>query len=66
MFAGQLMVGGVTSLTVTVNVQVLVLGTVSVAVQVTVVTPFGKVEPDVGEQVTLRVPSQLSLAIGKV
>jgi hypothetical protein len=52
--------GATLSVTVTVKMQVPVLGTVSVAVQVTVVTPFRKAEPDVGEQVTLRVPSQLS------
>ena len=53
MFAGQVIVGGWVSLTVTVNVQ---LGPAA-AVQVTVVVPFGKKEPDAGEQVTvLQVP----------
>src|SRR5947207_9802023 len=40
------------SVTVTVNEHCAVLFEASVAVHVTVVTPFGKVEPDVGEQVT--------------
>ena len=49
--------------TVTVNVQVEVLPDASVAVQVTVVVPTGKTEPDGGEQETVT-PGQLSLAIG--
>lgn len=48
-FAGQVMVGGCVSLTVTVNEQ---LGP-DVVVQVTVVVPTAKVEPEVGEQVTV-------------
>lgn len=46
---GQVMVGGCVSLTVTVNEQV--RGGGPVVVQVTVVVPTGKNEPDAGEQV---------------
>ena len=34
--------------------------------QVTVVVPFAKVAPDAGEQVTVEVPEQLSVAVGAV
>ena len=47
---------------VTVKVQALVLPLVSTAVQVTTVTPLGKVEPLVGTQ-TLVTPEQLSLEV---
>ena len=47
-FAGQVIVGGCVSFTVTVNVQ---LGPSPAAVHVTVVVPTGKVEPEAGEQV---------------
>jgi hypothetical protein len=50
MLAGQLMAGGCVSMTVTVNEQVAVWLEVSVAVQVTVVVPFGKTDPDAGTQ----------------
>jgi hypothetical protein len=53
------------SLTVTVKLQEPLLPEVSVAVQVTVVVPFGKVEPEVGLQATVA-PGQLSLAVGVV
>jgi hypothetical protein len=43
---GQVTDGASVSLTVTVNVQVAVLPAASVAVQVTVVMPFGNIEPD--------------------
>jgi hypothetical protein len=46
-FAGQVIVGACVSLTVTVNVQ----GGPVVGLQVTVVVPVGKKEPDAGEQV---------------
>ena len=46
---GQVIVGGWVSLTVTVNVQ---LGP-AVVVQVTVVVPTGKNDPEAGEQVTV-------------
>jgi hypothetical protein len=51
------------ALTVTVKVQGAILPTASVAVQVTVVVPTGKLEPDGGEHVTVT-PGQLSLAVG--
>jgi hypothetical protein len=50
------------SVTVTVNVHEPVLPLVSLAVQLTVVTPRGKVEPDAGVQLTVLDPSQLSFA----
>ena len=49
--------------TVTVNEHVAVLPLASVAVQVTVVVPTGKVDPDAGEQTTVT-PGQLSEAVG--
>ena len=49
--------------TVTVKVQVAVLLDASVAVQVTVLVPIGKVEPDAGVQPTDVVP-QLSVVVG--
>jgi hypothetical protein len=58
--------GATLSVTVTVNIQLPVLFDVSVAVQVTVVTPLLKVEPVGGLQVTVRAPSQLSFAVGCV
>jgi hypothetical protein len=48
---------------VTVKLHVAVLPEVSVAVQVTVVVPSGKLEPDVGLQTT-PTPGQLSVATG--
>jgi hypothetical protein len=65
MLAGQLIVGFSVSLTVTVNWQLAVLFDASCAVHVTVVVPFGKVEPDGGLQLTVA-PGQLSLADGVV
>jgi hypothetical protein len=59
------MVGFWLSLTVTVKLQDAVLFEASVAVQVTVVTPLGKLEPLLGEQVTVA-PGQLSEAVGTV
>ena len=49
MFAGQVMVGGCVSLTVTVNEQ---LGP-AVVVQFTVVVPTGKKDPEAGLQLTV-------------
>ena len=63
MFAGQVMLGFSVSLTVTVKLQLVVLLDESVAVQMTVLVPFAKVEPLVGVQATLT-PRQLSLAVG--
>jgi hypothetical protein len=62
---GQLTVGFCVSLTRAVNEQVAVLFDVSVAVQVTVVVPFWKVEPEAGTQATVT-PGQLSLPAGVV
>ena len=64
-FAGQVIEGGCVSLTVTVKLQEAVLFEVSVAVQVTVVVPFGKVAPDCGTQLTVGF-EQFSLAVGVV
>jgi len=64
MLAGQAIVGGCVSLTLTVNVQLAILFTASFTVQVTVVTPAGKVEPDGGVQVGTPTPVQLSLTVG--
>jgi hypothetical protein len=58
--------GATLSVTVTVNVQFPVLLDVSEAEQVTVVTPLVKAVPLTGLQVTVRAPSQLSLAVGWV
>src|SRR6185436_13225505 len=59
--AGQMMVGGSGSFTVTVNEQVLVLPLASVTTKRLVVTPFGKVAPLVSPAVCARVaPGQLS------
>jgi hypothetical protein len=56
---GQLITGACVSLTVTVNVQ---LGP-AVVVQVTVVVPLGKNEPEAGEQ-TVPLTGQLSVTVG--
>lgn len=45
----QTIIGGSVSFTVTVNVQLAVFPEASVAVQVTVVVPTGKKDPDSGE-----------------
>jgi hypothetical protein len=63
-FAGQVIDGGCVSLTVTVNEHVAVLPEASVTVQVTVVVPTAKVEPDAGEQIGDPTPGQLSLTVG--
>jgi hypothetical protein len=64
--AGQVITGGVVSVTVTVKVQVPLLFDESEAEQLTVVTPLLKVVPLAGLQVTVREPSQLSFAVGCV
>ena len=61
--AGQVTTGGSSSTTVTVNEQEPILVAESVAVQVTVVTPFGNVAPDAGVQTGVSEPSQLSVAV---
>jgi hypothetical protein len=63
MLVGQVVkVGFTLSLTITLNVQLAWLPLTSVAVQVTVVVPFGKLVPEAGEQTTLPTP-QLSVAV---
>ena len=64
-FVGQVIDGGCVSLTVTVKVQEAVLFELSVAVQVTVVVPLRKVEPEAGAQVAVT-PGQLSVGVGTV
>jgi hypothetical protein len=59
--AGQVIVGGCVSFTVTVNVQAETLPAASVAVEVTVVVPIGKKLPEAGELTTVT-PGQLSVA----
>jgi predicted nucleotidyltransferase len=61
--AGQTIDGGCVSLTVTVNDQDAVLLEASVAVQLTVVVPFGNVEPEAGVQTNVA-PGQLSETVG--
>ena len=60
---GQVMVGFWLSLTVTVKLHEAILFAASVAVQVTVVTPFWKVEPEAGVHVAVT-PAQLSVGKG--
>jgi len=57
------MTGGVVSTTVTVKFPLAVLPAESVAEQVAVVVPRGKIDPDASEQVTGSVPSTLSVAL---
>lgn len=67
MSAGKLSVGDVVSCTVTVKVVgVAALPCVSVALQVTVVLPKAKVEPEAGEQVAVPAPSTASEVDGLV
>ena len=54
------------AVTVTVNVRVVIMPELLVAVQVTVVVPSAKVEPEPGVQVTGTVPSLKSVAVGVV
>jgi hypothetical protein len=60
--AGQVITGASVSSTVTVKEQLAVFPDGSVAVQVTVVVPTGKKEPEAGEQLT--VTGQLSVTVG--
>jgi hypothetical protein len=62
MSAGHIAIGGSGSFTVTLKEQVLSLPLASVALQFTVVVPFGKAEPLGGVQLMLA-PEQLSLAV---
>src|SRR3989441_3860397 len=61
-FAGTVMTGAVVSVTVTVNDAVLRLPCASVAAQVTVVGPNGKVDPLAGAQIGASGPSRMSVA----
>ncbi len=65
MFAGQVTVGACVSWIVTVKLHAPVFAEASVAVQVTVVTPTGKADPDAGTHTTVA-PGQLSVAVGVV
>jgi hypothetical protein len=62
MLAGQVMLGGAVSFTVTVKLQLATLPAASVAVQVTVFVPLKKTLPLVGVQLTVT-PEQLSVAV---
>jgi hypothetical protein len=62
--AGQVIEGGCVSLTVIVNEQLAVLPDESATLQVTVVVPFGKNEPEAGEQTGVPTPGQLSETVG--
>ena len=62
MFAGQVMTGASVSLIVMVKEQLALLPDGSLAVQVTVLVPFAKVEPEAGLQVTATEPL-LSVAV---
>lgn len=62
--AGQVIVGACVSLTVTVKEQLAGLPAASLTVQLTVVVPFGKVEPDGGVQTGVPTPVQLSETVG--
>src|SRR6266545_7572288 len=64
MLVGHSILGGSESLTVTVNEQLELLPAPSEAVQVTVVVPIGKDEPDAGAHTTLTGSGQLSVAVG--
>jgi hypothetical protein len=61
--AGAVMVGDSVSFTVTVKLHVAVLPAASVAMQLTVLAPFGKVEPVGGSHATVT-PGALSVAVG--
>ena len=63
-FAGQVIIGACVSSTVTVNEQLDGFAVASVTEQLTVVVPFGKVEPEAGVQLGAPTPEQLSLTVG--
>ena len=67
MLAGQVMLGACTSFTVMRKEQVRVLFDASVALQTTVVMPFGKAEPDTNPLwMDTEPPGQLSVKVGVV
>ena len=61
-FAGTVTVGGVVSTTDTLKLALAMLPATSVAEQLIVVAPSGKVEPEAGEQLGVMAPSTRSLA----
>ena len=63
MLAGQVIEGGCVSFTVTVNEQLAEFPAASLTVQITVVEPFGNVEPDGGVHAGVPAPEQLSDAV---
>ena len=65
MFGVQVIDGGSVSVTVTEKEQVALLPVGSVAVQVTVLVPVGKLEPLGGMQTTVTLVLQLSLTVGE-
>jgi hypothetical protein len=62
--AGHVIEGGCVSLIVTVNEQLAEFPAASLTVQLTVVEPFGKVEPDGGVHTGVPAPEQLSETVG--
>ena len=56
--------GGCVSFTVTVKLHIDILLDESLTVHVTVVVPFGNVDPEAGLQVGAPTPGQLSLTVG--
>ena len=63
MLAGQVIDGACVSFTVTLNEQLDELLAPSLTVQLTVIEPFGKVEPDGGAHAGVPTPAQLSDAV---
>ena len=61
---GQVIEGGCASFTITVKEQVAILPAESVMLQVTVVVPFGNMEPETGAQVGCVKSTQSSLTVG--
>ena len=64
MLAGQVIVGGCVSLTVMVNMQLAELAEASDTLQVIVVVPLGKNEPEAGEHTAVPGLGQLSVTVG--
>ena len=58
------MLGGCVSFTVIVNMHAALLPAISATVQVTVVVPTGKNEPDPGEHIGAPIIGQLSETVG--
>jgi hypothetical protein len=66
MLPGRASIGPVVSTTVTLNVLLAVLPAASVAEQLTMVVPRGKVLPEAGEQLTATLPLTRPFAVGGV